>query len=251
MIEVNNLTFAFKKSKTAFNNISFSIDEGEVLCVLGPNGVGKTTLLKTVTGLYQPVSGSCHIGRVGNRKAHMAYVPQAKRVHFSYNVLDFISFGCPLRGGMLASPGERDIEKAAQILSGLGASYLATKDVNQISGGELQMCYIAKALVSEPDILVLDEPESNLDFNNQSLIINWLHTLSREKNVTIILNTHFINHANNIADKCLLMGKDSYFFGTTQSVLQESLLADYFHVPVKRCHFEHNGIQKESFIVAL
>ena len=113
------------------------------------------------------------------------------------------------------------------------------------------MCYIAKALVSEPDILVLDEPESNLDFNNQSLIINWLHTLSREKNVTIILNTHFINHANNIADKCLLMGKDSYCFGTTQSVLQESLLADYFHVPVKRCHFEHKGIQKESFIVAV
>ncbi|WP_226331316.1 ATP-binding cassette domain-containing protein [Klebsiella grimontii] len=83
---MNNLTFAFKNSKTAFNNISFSIEKGEVLCVLRPNGVGKTTLLKAITGLYQPVSGSCHIGRVGHRKACMAYVPQAKRVHFSYNV---------------------------------------------------------------------------------------------------------------------------------------------------------------------
>ncbi|OSL74971.1 iron compounds ABC transporter, ATP-binding protein [Escherichia coli TA054] len=86
MIEVNNLTFAFKNSKTAFNNISFSVEKGEVLCILGPNGVGKTTLLKVITSMYQPVSGSCHMGRIGNRKTCMAYVPQAKRVHFSYNV---------------------------------------------------------------------------------------------------------------------------------------------------------------------
>ncbi len=131
MIEVNNLTFAFKKSKTAFNNISFSIDEGEVLCVLGPNGVGKTTLLKTVTGLYQPVSGSCHIGRVGNRKARMAYVPQAKRVHFSYNVLDFISFGCPLRGGMLASPGRGTSKKRREYCRDLALHILQPKTLTR------------------------------------------------------------------------------------------------------------------------
>ncbi|HBJ6317522.1 TPA: ABC transporter ATP-binding protein [Salmonella enterica subsp. diarizonae serovar 50:r:z] len=249
MIEVNNLTFAFKGYKCTFENISFSLKKGTVLCVLGPNGVGKTTLLKTITGLYRPVSGSCRIGRAGNRKARLAYVPQARRIHFSYNVLDFVSFGCPLRGGILASPADRAIEKSAQMLSDLDISYLGAKDVSQISGGELQMCFIAKALVSEPDIMILDEPESGLDFNNQARIIRLLHQLSRDKKVTIILNTHFINHASSIADKCLLMSRKGYLFGDTRTVLQEKLLGEYFHVPVKRCHFEYKGAQGESFVI--
>ncbi|EGY8943012.1 ABC transporter ATP-binding protein [Salmonella enterica subsp. diarizonae serovar 60:r:z] len=249
MIEVNNLAFAFKGHKCTFENISFSLEKGRILCVLGPNGVGKTTLLKTITGLYQPVRGSCRIGRAGNRKARLAYVPQARNIHFSYNVLDFVSFGYPLRGGILVSPGGEAIGKSAQMLSELGISCLGTKDVSQISGGELQMCFIAKALVSEPDIIVLDEPESSLDFSNQARIIRLLHKLSRDKKVTIILNTHFINHASSIADKCLLMSRKNYLFGDTRTVLQEKFLGEYFHVPVKRCHFEHKGAQAESFVI--
>ncbi|MGK0603355.1 ABC transporter ATP-binding protein [Yokenella regensburgei] len=251
MIEVNNLTFAFKGRNPTFENISFSLPEGEVMCVLGPNGVGKTTLLKTITGLYKPAGGICHLGRIKGQKARLAYVPQARHIHFSYNVLDFVSFGRPLRGGILPSPGSKDLEQSAQMLAELGVSYLESKDINQISGGEMQMCFIARALVSEPDIVVLDEPESNLDFNNQARIIRLLHQLSREKNVTIILNTHFINHANSIADKCLLMSRKGYFFGNTEVALQEDRLGEYFRVPVKRCHFEHRGVQEESFVIAL
>ncbi|WP_131002173.1 ABC transporter ATP-binding protein [Klebsiella variicola] len=251
MIEVNNLTFAFKGRSPTFENISFSLPEGEILCILGPNGVGKTTLLKTITGLYQPLSGTCHIGGIDGRKARLAHVPQARHIQFSYSVLDFVSFGRPLCGGILPSPGSKDLEQSAQMLADLGVSYLESKNINQISGGELQMCYIARALVSEPDIVVLDEPESNLDFNNQARIIKLLQQLSREKNVTIILNTHFINHANSIADKCLLMKRKEYFFGNKEVVLQEERLCEYFNVPVKRCYFEHRGVQEESFVIAL
>ena len=251
MIEANNLTFAYKGNKNTFENISFSLSKGEVMCVLGPNGVGKTTLLKTITGLYQPVRGFCQIKGMGSSKAKLAYVPQAKRVHFSYSVLDFVSFGRPLQGGVCASPVPRDIEKSSKILGSLGISHLEMKDVNRISGGELQMCYIAKALVAEPDIVVLDEPESNLDFHNQARILNLLKRLANDEDVTVILNTHFINHANNIADRCLLMGREGHFFGDTHMVLQEERLAEYFHVPIKRCYFEHNGAQEESFVIAL
>ena len=251
MIELNNLTFAFKGKVNTFEGVTLSLSKGEVLCVLGPNGVGKTTLLKTILGLYQPTNGYCHIEGIDGRRARLAYIPQAKRINFSYTVLDFVSFGRPLCGKLLASPEAKDIEKAQQVLSDLGISYLAQKDVNHISGGELQMCYIAKALVCEPDIVVLDEPESNLDFNNQARIINLLYELSKEKTVTIILNTHFINHANFIADKCLLMGRNGYFFGNTKNALQENLLEAYFHVCIKRCPFEHKGEQKESYVIML
>lgn len=251
MIEVSNLTFAFSGCMSTFENISFSLPKGEIMCILGPNGVGKTTLLKTITGLYKSVGGTCHIGRIGSRQARLTYVPQARNIHFSYSVLDFVSFGCPLHGGILPAPGSKDVALSAQMLADLGVSYLASKNVNQISGGELQMCYIARALVSEPDIVVLDEPESNLDFNNQARIIKLLYRLSREKNVTVILNTHFINHANRIADKCLLMSRNTYLFGDTKVILQEEHLRKFFHVPVKRCYFEHRGVQEESFVIAL
>lgn len=251
MIEVNKLTFAFEGRKKIFEDISFSLRKGEILCVLGSNGVGKTSLLKTLTGIYSPASGTCDISMVGNRKARLAYVPQAKRIHFSYNVLDFISFGRSLFDKINSSTIREYEEKSKKILKKLGVSYLSNKNINQISGGELQLCYIAKALISEPDILVLDEPESNLDFKNQNQIIKVLFDLSREKNVTIVLNTHFITHAYRLADKCLLMSRKDYFFGEKEIVFDEGRLSSYFNVCVKRCHFEHNGIQEESFIIPI
>lgn len=251
MIEVNNLTFAFDNRKKLFENISFSLTKGETLCVLGPNGVGKTSLLKTLSGIYCPISGTCEIAMVGNRIARLAYVPQAKRIHFSYNVLDFISFGLISFNKMNPSVMRECDEKSKKILEILDASHLSKKDINQISGGELQLCYIAKALISDPDVLLLDEPESNLDFKNQNKIIKVLFKLSKEKNVTVILNTHFIAHAHHLADKCLLMSKEEYFFGEKESVLTENRLSSYFNVCVKKCYFEENDAPITSFIIPI
>ncbi|WP_265557182.1 ABC transporter ATP-binding protein [Serratia grimesii] len=249
MITVEQLSFGFKGSRKVINNISFHLEKGDILCVMGPNGAGKTTLLKSLSGIYQPVSGACVIEDVDNRKARLAYVPQAKKLHFSYSVLDFVSFGCSQRKGFFSKPGKEDFDRSSEILNRLDVGRLRGKCINQISGGELQMCYFAKALVAEPDVIVLDEPESNLDFQNQAKVIDMLWELSRERKVTVIFNTHFINYAESISDKCLLMDKEHYIFGEKNALLQEEYLEEYFQVPVRKYRYEGEGGPDEAFVI--
>lgn len=103
MITVSQLTLGFKGCEPILDNVSFHLKRGEILSVLGPNGAGKTTLLRHVAGLCRPLSGVCQIGRIDNRPARLAYVPQAKTPHFAYGVLDFVTFGCARQAG--GSPG--------------------------------------------------------------------------------------------------------------------------------------------------
>ncbi|AYZ33683.1 ABC transporter ATP-binding protein [Serratia sp. FDAARGOS_506] len=251
MITASRLSFGFKGREPIFDNVSFQLKRGEILSVLGPNGAGKTTLLRNIAGLCRPSAGWCEIGRVDNREARLAYVPQAKAPHFSYGVLDFVTFGCVRQAGLFARPGKHDFARAQAVLQSLEIGPLAQKSIDQISGGELQMCYFAKALMADPDVMILDEPESNLDFYNQAKMIEMLWHLAKERQMTIVLNTHFLNYAERISDKCLLMTKRQSLFGVKSAVLREDILERYFRVPVRKCHYQYQGAGEETFIIAL
>ncbi|BEM44071.1 MULTISPECIES: ABC transporter ATP-binding protein [Serratia] len=251
MITVNQLTLGFKGREPLLDNVSFHLARGEILSVLGPNGAGKTTLLRHIAGLCRPLSGGCKIGLVDNRPARLAYVPQAKTPHFAYGVLDFVTFGCARQAGWFARPRRQDVARAQAVLHALEIAPLAQKNINQISGGELQMCYFAKALAADPDVMILDEPESNLDFYNQAKMIEMLWRLAKERQMTIVLNTHFLHYADRISDKCLLMNQRQCMFGDKNALLQEDILERYFQVPVRKCRYEYAGVSEETFIVAL
>lgn len=252
MIEVKNASFAYDKANFIFEDINFKVKEGKILGVMGTNGIGKTTLLKCIAGIFHLTSGECIIRDTGNGNYNgISYVPQAKKINFSYSVLDFVSFGRAVVNSYFAKPSKEDYELSEEILKLIGISKLKEKSINSLSGGELQMCYIAKALVSDPKVLILDEPESNLDFNNQKKIINTLKTLSTKKNTTIILNTHFINHAAHLSDKCLLMGKKKYAFGDKDTILTEERLEEYFNVPIRKAKYNGNGTLKQVYTVLL
>ena len=233
MITAEGLTFGFKGQRPVFENISFRLEQGKVLCVLGPNGAGKTTLLKIVAGILRPLSGRCIIEHYDKRKVRLAYVPQTRHIPFDYSILDFITFGLGGCKGYLTAPTHEDYARAEAILVRLGAGYLRDKHVNQVSGGEFQLCAIAKALVSEPDVLILDEPESSLDLKYQHRIICLLHELSVDEQKTIIMNTHFIHHASQVADTCLLLRPGHYACGPTDRMLNDTLLSYYFGVPIR------------------
>ncbi|OBV28726.1 hypothetical protein BKN38_09005 [Helicobacter sp. CLO-3] len=206
---VQNLCFA-RGGRKILHNVDFSLERGEVLSILGSNGAGKTTLLKCMLGLAHATSGarlleSKPIESYGKhiwRK--ISYVPQAKGNILSLRVLDMVALG--LNPMIAFKPNASDYAKANDALARLGVEYLAQKSCCDISGGELQMVLFARALVSEPEILVLDEPESNLDFKNQKIILDLLHSLNKQ-GCTIIINTHFPAHAIFLSHKALLLKK--------------------------------------------
>ena len=144
-----------------------------------------------------------------------------------------VVLGLASKLGPFAKPGEREYEKANNIMKSLAIERLKDKSCSVMSGGELQMVLIARALISDPSLIILDEPESGLDFKNQLKIISLIKTLSKKENISVIINTHYPAHALEIADKCLLLMKDArYKIGKTSDIISKENIREAFGVEV-------------------
>ncbi|MDR2394117.1 MAG: ABC transporter ATP-binding protein [Treponema sp.] len=237
MVELDKISFYYDSHKVLFKELSFKLGKNKTLAILGPNGVGKTTLLRCLMRFLKLKTGSISINGMDNRNMAdslfwrtVSYVPQAKHMVFGYSVLSMILMGrCPYIGiGRL--PQKEDLHAAEEVMTRLGLGYLRNRSCTNLSGGELQMTLIARALVKKPSLLIMDEPESNLDMKNQLKILDSIQSLRDEQNLTIILNTHFPTHAMRIADKVLLLGNDRYLYDDTARVITEKNIMEYFGV---------------------
>ncbi|MEA1961466.1 MAG: ABC transporter ATP-binding protein [Bacillota bacterium] len=255
-LEVRNGEFKYKFGRTLYKNLSFSVEDGEILTILGPNGVGKTTLLKCIMAIVTWKKGETLLDGKSTSQMEptdiwkkVAYVPQSHGVVFSYTVLDMVLMGRAPYLGIFSTPGASDIAIAKKSMEVIGISHLADKLYSEISGGEMQMVLIARALTSEPEILVLDEPESHLDFRNQLLMLSILEMIAKEKGITCIVNTHYPDHALRIADKTLLLGKGKRaVFGTAQEVITEGNLKEYFEVDARIVSFNEKGMSLQTIV---
>jgi iron complex transport system ATP-binding protein len=241
MIDVTGLGFRYGQT-WVFRDINFSLQAGEIAAVLGPNGRGKTTLLKSVMGLLQPDTGSVRLrGRPG-------YVAQRAEIAFAYTVIDIVVMGRAAHVGMFSAPGKKHYQHARQALAQLNLEHLADQHYNRLSGGERQLVMIARALASECQVLILDEPASALDFRNQDLVLSTLLRLAKELDLAILMTTHFPQHAVHIADYALMMqAVDEAQWGPAEHMLSEDNLEQLFGVPVKKIQIEageknHTGI---------
>ena len=240
IFEVRNGWFAYEDKKDKLCDINFSLNEPDILCILGPNGVGKTTLIKCVLGLLKWKSGATYFdgqktSEINNREfwQKIGYVPQAKLSSFVYTVREMVLFGRSAHLGEFASPGKNDKKIAEKAMELVGIQNLSDKLCSKISGGELQLVMTARAMAAEPSLLVLDEPESNLDFKNQKHILSTISTLCKERSIAAIINTHYPEHALDISQKTLLLFKDkSSIFGKTCDVLTEENLRKAFDISV-------------------
>lgn len=232
-LTVQNAGFAFKKGVPVIKDLSFCASSGELIAVLGPNGSGKTTLLRCLTGLLRWDTGRTLLD--GNDLKEMsskavwdriAYVPQARGSVVSLSAKEMILLGRTGKIGLFSTPGKQDREAAERIAEELGITHLLEKPCNEMSGGELQMILIARALISEPELLILDEPESNLDFKNQIIVLDTLTKLAKA-GICCIFNTHYPAHALARADRSLLLGKggDNRFGKTAEIVTEENIRA--------------------------
>ena len=248
-LTVENGSFSYQKnSKAVLNNINFTAESGDLIAILGPNGAGKTTLLRCIMGFLKWKSGKstldgADIKDINYKKLWqtIAYVPQAKNVSGAYSVREAVLLGRSSRMSIFDKPKLQDVEKTDEILKKLHISGISEKKCSEISGGELQMTLIARALVSEPEILILDEPESNLDFKNQLIVLNVMSELANS-GMTCIFNTHYPAHALQRANKSLLL-KDNgeSIFDLTGRVVTEENIEKAFSVSAKIGDIETPG----------
>lgn len=230
---VENGCFRYGKGPEILRDISFSIGERQILSVLGPNGVGKTTLIQCMLGLLPWSSGQSRLDGVPCTGRQLwkkiGYVPQKKQSGFAYTVEEMVLLGRSAHLGLFSQPGEADKAVAQHAMELTGTTSFAGKLCSRISGGELQMVLIARALAAEPKLLILDEPESNLDFKNQRIVLDLIRELCQKEGISSILNTHYPEHAVELSHRLLLLrrGKASLFGRPEEIVTEENLEATF------------------------
>jgi iron complex transport system ATP-binding protein len=213
------------------------------MAILGPNGRGKSTLLEVLMGLRVAQEGSLQVA--GER----SFAPQHSTPGFGYRAVDFVLMGRTRKLGLFAGPGAHDQELAMKYLARVDMVHAAERPIDQLSGGERQLVVIAQALVSEPEVLLLDEPASALDLRNQALVLNVLRDLARSDGLTIVFSTHHPQHAEAVADNVLLMLEEyRYLFGPASDLLTEANLEALYGLRIRRALYEVDGERRSTLI---
>jgi iron complex transport system ATP-binding protein len=220
--------------------LDVKLEQGEVLALLGPNGGGKTTLLKTLLGILKPRDGEVAIdGRslgaisVRERARLIAYVPQVHMPTFAFTVESVVLMGRTAHGNLFSRPSANDRAVAARMLEQFGIAHLAPRPYTMISGGERQLVLLARALAQEPRFVVLDEPTASLDFGNQGKVMREIRALAAAGH-GVLFTTHDPNHALRAADRAYLLRAGARIAeGAVGTVLTRERLAELYGAPVE------------------
>ena len=239
MLEVRELAFGFP-GRTVGRDVSFTLATGDVMCVLGPNGGGKTTLFRTLLGLIEKHSGSIKLqGKSLEELSRAAiarrigYVPQGHSAYFAFTVREFVLMGRTAHLGAFAAPAKKDIQVAEHALESLGIAQLADKPVTEISGGERQLALVARALAQQPRLLVLDEPTASLDFGNQVRVLQKMTALARS-GIAVLFSSHDPDHAFLCATRALLLAEGRVLeAGAPREVIRADTLERMYRVSVR------------------
>ena len=239
LFEVRNISFDYDGDEI-FSNISFSIEKGDVLCILGPNGTGKTTLIKCLNGLHEVNSGEILINGENIKKLsfkqiskHIGYIPQTHVPSFPFKVFDVVLMGRAPYLNLTDSPKKEDKKIALDALKILGIEDLKEKEYTNLSGGERQLVFLARVLCQKPEILILDEPTSHLDFGNQIRLLEIIDNLAKT-GLSIIMSSHFPDHAFLSSTKVAIMKNKRFIdFGVPDDVVTEKNLKKAYSIDVK------------------
>lgn len=245
MIEIKNLSFSYKDKKI-LNNISFTAQDGECVGILGNNGAGKSTLITCINRLKKPKSGQIFIDNenISNitrleLAKKIAYVSQKADISET-TVFDYVLLG--RKPYIKWSLKQSDVDLCTKTLENLGLYHLQLRKLHELSGGEFQKIMLARALVQQPRVLLLDEPTSNLDPKNQYEMMNLVHKIAKEQNITVLIVIHDLNLALHCCDKFYFL-KDGkgYSYGGIETITHETIV-NVYGINAKVKEFEHRKI---------
>lgn len=239
MLKINNISFSYGQDKKILDDISLDVSQGDVLGILGINGAGKTTFIKCINNIFSPDFGTVKIN--GKDISSMtpkeiaqliAYVPQYNGTFFNINVLDTVMMGrLPYAG---RSYSKKDREIVYNILEKMNLEKFAFRSISEMSGGERQRVFIARALAQQPKIIILDEPTSSLDLHNQLFILKIIEDLAKRDNLTIIMIIHDLNLASMFCSKLVMLKEGKIFAqGNSVDVLTEENISKVYKVSSK------------------
>ena len=236
ILEVNNLSFSYSK-KEILNNVSFKLEEGEIVTILGKNGVGKTTLLEILLSIKKAKTGSIILNNKNleeysskDKAKLIAYVPQILD-ETSLTVFDFLLLGRMPYFNMF--PSKEDKEEVFKIIKEFNLEEIANHSMTEVSGGERQLVSIARTMLTKPKILILDEPTSALDVQNTKKVLHILETLVKRENVSILISMHDINEALAISNRLLMFKEGSILFDIKPNMISENVIYETYGVNSK------------------
>lgn len=229
ILEIKNLTFAYEK-KIILDDVSFSLNEGEVGVLVGLNGAGKTTILKNIANIVKTKQGEIILDGKNKREykpneyaKKIAYVPQIINYE-SATVIDTILIG---RIPMFYTPSKEDYEKVYEVIEQLHIEHLAMENVQKLSGGEKQKIAIARALAGEAKLMLFDEPTANLDLKGQYETIGLIRSL-KDKGVSVLISMHDINHALDVGDNFIVLKDKKVLCSGNEEIMTPSLLHEVY-----------------------
>lgn len=254
ILEVQNLVFSYNETKI-LDGIGFEVEKEQCFCIFGPNGCGKSTMLNCILGLNRANEGNILID--GKNSSSMSYSEKAKKIAyvsqksdktFPYTVEQIVLMGRTPYSSTFSSPGKEDIKIAREALKSVGMYDFKDRPFTKLSGGETQLVKIARAIAQDTDIIIFDEPTSHLDFRHELNVIKYIVKIIKEKKISVIMATHFPNHAYFLAacgvnTKVALMEKGVFrAIGTPSEVLNSKNMEEIFKVKIKEFTTDETGI---------
>ncbi len=233
LIKLENVTIGHDKMPL-LDSISLYIAQGQFWGIIGPNGGGKTTLIKTILGLIPPIEGK--LSYSGGKSLTFGYVPQRENFDriFPISVAELVVMGRYGRIPLGRGVNKEDWRIVMECLEKVEIPHLRNHTLRSLSGGEKQRALLARAFSGEPDVLILDEPTASVDIKGETTIMELIGKIKEENSLTVIMVTHFLNTVGRFADHAVLIDKDSSIFraGTLQEVFIKENLSRVFGLDI-------------------
>lgn len=242
---VENLAFSYGR-RQVFRDVTFAVPEGQIVCLMGPNGCGKTTLLDCIMAVHRPERGTITLlgRRLSEYRRHeiareIAYVPQIHEIYFPYTVREMVLMGRTAYTGLFGEPKEEDEEICLAAMRRVGVDRFADQPYSRLSGGEIKLVLLARALGQQTRLIVMDEPTAHLDYRNELIFLETIASLVMEEGISVVMATHSPEHAFYFSGlgvdtrAALFRGGTLHAYGEPEEVITEPALEQVYGVKAR------------------